>query len=239
MSSIKHTLFIILLAFVSSSAVFSQTKNNFSYQSGILNHFYDESPVFFNSRSFKNTSQIRGYLNSALIRSRSLNYTRSIGKKSNISLFFGFFRAHFDQGDNFENNPRITVVNRNWRFFGFEYNQLIISKNRFNFYGGGGMMYKKGYEVYQLNNYGYYWCLTGDYNYSAVQSLGATVNLNMKFRINNFLFFSTKIDAQYYGLEIEKAKVYFTEMQNEFSGPNFPKTKKLNHTLTLGFGIDF
>ena len=235
---------IFLVAIFATRNVYSQKKNSLTYQSGILNYFYDKDPVLVNKIYLKSVKGIRDFNNNVLSRSRSLNYSRDIGGKSNMSIIGGLFRSEYTRKSlpEYENTP--TVLFRKWYFLSLEFNRLLLSRNKLQLFYGVGLIYRHGFEVYHVNSYpafniggsiGY----ESNFEFISVKSFGTAINLSIKYEFWKRFFLFSKLDTQYYAFTSKTSKDEFKEMENLYASFKFTAPKKVNHTFTIGIGVDF
>jgi len=231
---------LLVVTIVATSNVFSQKKNSFAIQTGLLNYFYDINPILINTIHIEKGKKLEQILPGMLIKSIGLTYTREINEKSNISLKISKFRGSY-----FKNTKSIfqapVIASRWWYFGSIEYNRLMVDYKKVDFFYGGGVTYRFGYEriltnkfpFYTINNQVFY---ESHYEYFRGHYLGLVSNINVKYNFWKNLFLYSKLDLQYYFYKSFQDKLdVFTE---EYNGKYKP-TKNINNTLTIGFGIDF
>ncbi|MFK8039424.1 MAG: hypothetical protein AB8B74_14115 [Crocinitomicaceae bacterium] len=232
-------LLLLLIALSASSSVSAQKKNSFSYQIGILNHFYDENPVLFHADHIQYVTKIKHVATKLLIRSRGFSYTRALNNKSNISIIGAKFNGDYT----ITSTPlRANVIKRNWSFGTIEYNRKAIDKNRFQLFYGGGLTYRKGFEGYFIDidaASGVGLVHSGFAESVTTASLGTTLNTNLKYTFWKNFFLYSKLDLQYYFYKSQLAKQEFADLQNKFGKSEFVPLKRVNNTFTIGIGMDF
>ncbi len=238
-------LIIVSVVNLTSTISFSQKKNSISYQSGILNHFYDEKPILMNTISLKYVRKISDFTEDVLIKSRSIKYTRVLNQKSNLSLTGGFFKGEKTKIGISHNKYAPDILWRKWYFVSLEYNRILFKKKKFELFYGGGVNYRNGTEGYLIFSSpmfiidGQGAAFENKYSFARTESIGAVLNLNLKYHFWRNFYLSSKLDAQFYFYKFVRARNEFNELLSKHPHRDIKATKKINHTLTIGVGIDF
>ena len=234
----KRLIYIILLAvsFTASNS-FSQNKNSFSMQTGILNHFYDAPTVLINS-DVKFNGKIKSYLNSKLIKSVGIKYERKINYKHSISLSVNNFTGGYAKLSQIKEStilPEITY--RKWFFISTQYHYTFYKSEKINLMFGGGINYRKGYEEIFISIFPVWGGVFYEpyYEYIGKEDIGVTLDIGIKYNFWKNFFLHSKIDIQYYFYNKYKVENKFYQEKYWY----FKPTKNLNHTFTIGIGIDF
>ena len=233
-------ILILLMIIFATNISFAQKKNSLTYQNGIINHFYDERPIILNTIYIPYIKRIRDIPNNLLIKSRGLNYSRILNDKVELTLIGAFFRTEYPRKNLYPSDERSEVIFRKWFLLSIEYNRKIIDKPKLDVFYGGGIIYRRGYEIYRL-----FKIPLGPQAYESVnkavgkEDLGVTLNFNLKYYFKKRFYFYSKIDLQYYFYESKRVRNEFTALKEHFPYLNFEKTNNINHTLTIGIGVDF
>ncbi len=234
----------LLVVVITTSSGFAQKKNAVTYQVGLLNYFYDSDPIIMNTREFHNVTGIRHFTNYVLSRSQSISYNRMLTKNSSVGINAGFFLTEYIKKSNgaYEQLPVVSI--RRWHFVALEYNRVALSKTNFRLSYGGGMAYRKGIEIYHLASPKIIG-LNGNFRYESVSDrihksqAGLTANINLKYTFWKSFFFFSKIDTQYFLYSTKKEQQSFAALKERYDFLEIPSTSKVNHTFTIGIGVEF
>ena len=257
MSNVKANMVILLVVFFTTNGAFTQSteqpfkerlgkilftkQNSLTYQNGIINYFYDKDPVIINISEIKNIPSPLRLANDILIKSRGINYTRNLNDKSNITIVGSRFQGGYASNSRSNDNSLFPLVTyRTWYFVGLEYNRLFIEKSKFKLFYGGGLNYRKGFEYYKVLS------IQGGGSFGEsigegvrLQNIGATLNLNMRYSFWKRFFFFSKIDIQGYFQQADVVTQDFKELNDRWQTREFKPSSRINHTLTIGIGVDF
>lgn len=237
-----NKIFLVLLVTVFvSSKTFAQKKNSLTYQIGILNYFYNEQPIFFNLAEIENMAKIRHFTESVLIKSRGLSYTRSLNDKSNLTILAADFHAFYAKNAITKDNSLYPLITgRSWHFFGLEYNRVMLEKVKFKLFYGGGFTFRNGIEHFKVlqiqTNGGWGESITETVR---VRNIGATLNINMRYDLWKRFFLYSKIDFQGYFHQADIVTQDFKRLNDQWQTREFEPSSRINHTLTIGMGIEF
>ncbi len=232
-------ILLLLIALVASSSVSAQKKNSISYHIGILNHFYDENPVLFHADHIQYVNRPRDIATKLLIRSRGLNYTRMLDEKSTLSVTGAFFDADYTRSSV---PSQASVIKRKWYFGTIEYNRKFLSRPKLNLFYGAGLTYRSGFQGYFVDidaASGVGLVHSGFTESVTTSSLGTVLNAHLKYNFWRSFFLYSKLDTQLYFYKSKVAKRDFIDLQNKYTERAFAPIKIINHTLTIGLGIDF
>lgn len=240
----KSLINIVLLAIsFTASHSFSQKKNSISLQTGLFNVFYDTPTIVFNS-NVKFNGKLRVYSYSKFIKSVGVKYERKINDKHSISLSVNNFIGFYEKVSN--ESPEMSkflskIDYRKWFFISTQYHYSFFQSKKINLTFGGGLIYRKGYEAINFGKSPFAIFPDGEIAYEThveflgKEDFGTRLDFGIKYNFWKNFFLHSEIDMQYYFYNKFKSEnEKFNEKYNVFV-----PTKNINHTFTIGLGINF
>lgn len=229
----RFILIFLVFGAIAPNTLFCQLKNRIDLQTGLIHHYFDDSPIM----NTNYTNKGRGVLGGLLYNSVGLQYNRKLNTKNSIS--FGYMYYH----ENYWNvHPKLlknVVSNRSYNTFNVTYERYLFLNHFLLFTYGSGINYRKGSESVVVN-YGYFPSLN---SYESlletriINDIGVNFRTGIEYSPLKWLTLFTKFDIIGFIYMNDKEAIERLKDSNGYNYEKYPHRFDLSWRFGIGFNF--